>query len=161
MDMELHRSSKKHDWGTPTKWFNDLHQIFKFDIDVCAMPHNNKLPRFWTPEDNALTQDWRGLRCWCNPPYGRALPKWTEKVVRESFFAELIAFLVPVSTSTQWFRKLMHHDAKFCFIEGKIKFEAPGVKHGAPFHSVLAIIGQTTQEEKVYLQSIGFTMTEL
>lgn len=40
-------------------------------IDAAASVENALLPRFWTVEDDALVQDWRDERVWCNPPYPR------------------------------------------------------------------------------------------
>lgn len=161
MRMELHTLSKKQDWGTPTAWFNRLQVEFNFTLDVCATKDNAKLPRFWTPEDDALSKSWACERCWCNPPYGRALPTWSQKVAEEAIFAHIIAFLVPASTSTRWFRELKHLDAKFCLLNGKVKFEAPGINWAAPFHSILVIIGDTTPEQDTYLKFIGTVMVEL
>lgn len=161
MDMKLHTSSDKQDWGTPTQWFNDLHNVFDFTIDVCATPDNAKLPRYWTEKDDALSKNWARERCWCNPPYGKSLPIWSEKVNEEAFFAELIAFLVPVATSTKWFRKLTGLNSHFCFLNKKVKFEAPGIDSNAPFHSVLVVIGSLSVKETAYLNSIGTLMREL
>lgn len=62
--------------------FAPLHARFDFTIDAAAAPHNAKLPRYWTAEDDALTQSWTGERVWCNPPYSDIRP-WVEKAHRE------------------------------------------------------------------------------
>lgn len=64
------------------KDFMPLHRRFEFTIDAAATSENARLPRFWTLEDDALTQSWRGERVWCNPPYSEIEPwiikSWVE-----------------------------------------------------------------------------------
>jgi phage N-6-adenine-methyltransferase len=62
--------------------FAPLHKRFRFTIDAAASPTNAKLPRYWTRDDDALTQSWAGERVWCNPPYSDIRP-WVEKAWRE------------------------------------------------------------------------------
>lgn len=42
-----------------------------FALDACADIHNAKAPRWWGPEQDALTQDWSSVNRWifCNPPF--------------------------------------------------------------------------------------------
>ena len=57
-------------WATPQDFFDKLNAVFKFDLDVCALPENAKCERFFSPADDGLKQEWTGT-CWMNPPYGR------------------------------------------------------------------------------------------
>ena len=45
---------------TPQDFFDFLNGIFRFDLDVCALPENAKCKRFYTPEDDGLSQPWGG-----------------------------------------------------------------------------------------------------
>ena len=67
---------------TPQDFFDFLNGIFRFDLDVCALPENAKCERFYTPEDDGLLRPWDG-GVWCNPPYGKEIGKWVEKASRE------------------------------------------------------------------------------
>lgn len=67
---------------TPQAFFDWLNSIFRFDLDVCALPENAKCEKYYTPETDGLKQPWIG-GVWCNPPYGREIGKWVEKAVRE------------------------------------------------------------------------------
>lgn len=67
---------------TPQAFFDWLNGIFRFDLDVCALPENAKCEKYYTPESDGLKQPWTG-GVWCNPPYGREISKWVEKAVRE------------------------------------------------------------------------------
>jgi len=42
-----------------------------FDVDACAEPdgENSLCDTFWSRDNSALKQDWKGLNVWCNPPY--------------------------------------------------------------------------------------------
>ena len=67
---------------TPQDFFDFLNGIFRFDLDVCALPENAKCERFYTPEDDGLSQPWDG-GVWCNPPYGRDIVHWVKNASRE------------------------------------------------------------------------------
>lgn len=70
MNTDLMFSSKDMTWGTPQWLFNKLNNVFNFTLDVCAVLETAKCQNFYTPEINALEQQWKGT-CWMNPPYGR------------------------------------------------------------------------------------------
>lgn len=53
---------------TPQGFFDFLDGIFRFDLDVCALPENAKCDRFYTPEMDGLKQPWGGGE------YGAILP---------------------------------------------------------------------------------------
>jgi phage N-6-adenine-methyltransferase len=89
--------------ATTPEMFGPLHERFRFTIDVAALPHNAKLPRFYTPEQDGLKQSWAGERVWCNPPYSDLLP-WVAKAHR-SRNADLIVMLVPANrTEQKWWQ---------------------------------------------------------
>lgn len=46
--------------ATPQNFFNWLNSIFRFDLDVCALPENAKCEKYYTPEDDGLSQKWSG-----------------------------------------------------------------------------------------------------
>ena len=46
-------------------------------LDAAADATNAKCARYFTAEDDGLTQDWAGETVWLNPPYGRGITgKW-------------------------------------------------------------------------------------
>lgn len=77
--MNIHFSSKTEEWATPHEFFLKVQEEFNLNLDVCATKENAKLDFFWTKKDNGLTQDWFGMRCWMNPPYGRVIGEWVKK----------------------------------------------------------------------------------
>lgn len=45
---------------TPQSFFDWLNGIFRFDLDVCALPENAKCEKYYTPEMDGLKNDWVG-----------------------------------------------------------------------------------------------------
>jgi len=131
-------SSRSSEWETPQELFEELDRIFDFTLDVCATPENAKVPsNYYTREDDGLTQDWGGHRCWMNPPYGRKIGGWVRKAYQESLKPDtIVVCLLPARTDTKWF-----HD--YCtkgviwFLKGRLRFS--GHKHPAPFPSMIVI----------------------
>ena len=72
-------SSKTPDWGTPQEFFDSLDKVFNFTLDPCATDLNHKCNKYFTEEDNGLSQDWQGHTVFVNPPYGRGLKDWVKK----------------------------------------------------------------------------------
>ena len=66
------------DRRTPRAFFDPLHERYRFTVDAAASVENALLPYFWTRDSNALVQQWRGHRVWCNPPYSN-LAAWVQK----------------------------------------------------------------------------------
>lgn len=77
-----------------------------------------------------------GERVYCNPPYGRELPKWVKKCYEESSHATIV-MLIPARTDTSYFHDYIYHKAEIRFIRGRLKFNDG--KLGAPFPSMVVI----------------------
>lgn len=84
MNTNVMFSSEKDDWETPQDFFNILNEEFHFTLDPCSTHENTKCEKHYTIAENGLTQDWSGETVFCNPPYGRELPKWIQKCAEES-----------------------------------------------------------------------------
>jgi phage N-6-adenine-methyltransferase len=118
--------------ATTPEMFVPLHERFRFTIDVAALPHNAKLPRFYTPEQDGLAQSWAGERVWCNPPYSDIEP-WTKKAWAESADCGVIVMLLPANRTEQgWWQRHVepHRDRgeglRVEFLPGRPRF----IKHG-------------------------------
>lgn len=118
--------------ATTPEVFDPLHERFGFTIDVAALPHNAKLERYFTPEDDGLAQSWAGERVWCNPPYSHIEP-WVAKAHAEhAAGAELIVMLLPANRTEQgwWQRQVEPHRLAGTlhveFLPGRLRF----IKHG-------------------------------
>lgn len=51
-------SSKSDEWATPSEVFEALDHEFDFELDVCATAENHKCEKYFTPEQNGLSQKW-------------------------------------------------------------------------------------------------------
>ena len=90
-------------WETPPEVFEPLDAEFRFTLDAAASDTNAKCPRYFTKEQNGLTQPWAPERVWCSPPYDSAtLHLWMKKAYEESLLGALVVMLVPVRTDADW-----------------------------------------------------------
>jgi len=90
---------------TPKEFFTAVDAQFCCTIDVCALPTNKKLPRFFSPQDNGLAQSWEGENAWGNYPYGREIGDWLAKGRHEAMYARAVVVqLLPARVDTSWWR---------------------------------------------------------
>lgn len=90
-----------------------------------------------TKAEDGLSQNWAGKRVFCNPPYGRELPKWIKKAHDEAEKGALVVMLIPARTDTRAFHDYIYHQAETRFLKGRIKFG--NAKASAPFPSMVVI----------------------
>jgi phage N-6-adenine-methyltransferase len=133
MNKEVMFSSRTDLWETPQGLFDELDAEFHFDLDVCALPENAKCEKYYTPEQDGLSQEWNGV-CWCNPPYGREIGKWVRKAAKSG---TTVVMLLPARTDTKWFHDYILHRAEVRYLRGRLKFG--GGKNSAPFPSMVVI----------------------
>lgn len=122
---------------TEPAWFATLERRFGgFTVDVAALPRNAKCERFFTPDDDGLTQSWASERVWCNPPFS-AIEPWVEKSWDEP--SAFIVMLVPANRTEQgWWQR--HVEPRrdgggrlsVEFLPGRIRFLLPGQSAAAP-----------------------------
>jgi phage N-6-adenine-methyltransferase len=129
----IHFSSKTDMWATPQAFFDKYNEIYKFDIDVCAIAENAKCQKYFTPKENGLSQEWTG-NCWMNPPYGREIKKWVKKAYESSLDGATVVCLLPARTDTAWWHDYCIN-GKIEFIRGRLKFG--NAKTSAPFPSAV------------------------
>ena len=124
-------------WATPPELFNPLNEEFSFTLDVAADKQNRKVKRYFDEETNGLEQSWKNEVCWCNPPFGRIVPKWVEKEKVESDNGATSILLLLAKTNTKWFHELCMTVSEIRFVKGRPKFI--GAKYGLPFPLMLVI----------------------
>ena len=129
-------SSNTPVWETPNDLFEELNNVFHFDVDVCALPENTKCTRYFSPEQDGLAQKWSGA-CWMNPPYGGEIAKWMQKAYESSLDGAVVVCLVPVRTDTRWWHDYVGKSAHIEFIKGRLKFGSS--KNSAPFPSAIVV----------------------
>lgn len=123
-EMKIMTSSKSSEWETPNDFFEGLNNNFKFTLDAAATHENTKCKKYFTIEDNALEQSWKGERVFLNPPYGRGINKWVEKAYFESKKDNLPkVLLIPARTETIFFADYCSRAANLYFVKGRLKFD--------------------------------------
>ena len=122
-----------NEWSTPQALFNVLNDEFHFTCDVCSTDDNAKCAKHYTLADDGLEQKWSGV-CWCNPPYGREIPKWVEKAALSN---ALTVMLLPAKTDTQWFHTFIYRKREVRFLQGRLRFG--NADRDAPFGSMIVI----------------------
>lgn len=128
-------SSDSVEWYTPRELFETIAaEHGPFDLDPCADPRSPiwpLVPAHWTREDDGLAQAWHG-RVFLNPPYGRAIAKWTHKAALEvaAGRASLVACLVPARTDTAWWHAAKAAGAEATYLAGRVRFMRPDGTRG-------------------------------
>ena len=140
-------SSNTNEWATPQAFFDGLNKEFGFTLDACATPQNAKCARYFTREDNGLTQSWDGEIVFCNPPYGREIGKWIKKAYDETLYgggAKLVVMLIPARTDTAYFHEYIYERHEIRFVRGRLHFNES--KSGAPFPSMVVVMKNKKNE---------------
>jgi len=114
-------SSAYDAWATPQDFFDKLHKIHNFEIDVCAAKETRKCEKYFTKEDSCFDKNWHEPSlingytvCFMNPPYGRKIGKFIKEAYEQSLRGAKVVCLLPARTDTKWF-----HD--YC-VKGEIEF---------------------------------------
>jgi site-specific DNA-methyltransferase (adenine-specific) len=137
VNKELMFSSATPEWETPQDFFDTLNAEFHFTLDPCSTDENAKCEKHYTKEQDGLVQDWTGERVFCNPPYGREMPKWIEKCYRHKLGGGIAVMLIPARTDTKAFHEYIYGKAEIRFIKGRLKFG--GSQNSAPFPSMVVV----------------------
>lgn len=137
MNKDALFSSKSDEWSTPQILFDELNAEFNFDLDPCATEDNHKCDKYFTLENDGLSQKWGGYRVFCNPPYSK-IEKWVEKAFRETRNDNtIVVMLIPSRTDTRYFHNYIYQRTEIRFIRGRLKFGES--KNCAPFPSMIVI----------------------
>ncbi len=142
-------TSSTPEWYTPPEIIGAVLDLFDgtIDLDPCSNSHEAPIVparEHFTRADDGLHREWRG-KVYMNPPYGREIQPWIEKI-RSEFeggrVVEAIA-LVPARTDTRWFRILSGRYPR-CEVAGRLKFS--GCDNSAPFPSTVFYLGNRVQQ---------------
>ena len=129
-------NSNDDSWETPQALFDELNAEFGFTLDPCCTPETAKCARFFTPDDDGLSQSWAGEVVFMNPPYGREMGEWIQKAFFEARAGATVVCLLPARTDTAWW-----HDYcekwEYYFLRGRLRFGRS--KINAPFPSAVVI----------------------
>lgn len=135
-------SSAKDEWATPQDFYDGLAKKYDFNLDPCADAGNAKCAKFYTQQDDGLSQDWGGHTVFVNPPYSK-VKDWVNKALKESRKPDTtIVMLVAARTDTKFFHEYCTKANQIFFIKGRLKFG--GSQNSAPFPSMVVVFGGDT-----------------
>jgi phage N-6-adenine-methyltransferase len=107
-------------WITP-KWL--INALGPFDLDPCA-----SISQPWpcaqeqyTEKDNGLLREWKGF-VWLNPPYGRELGKWLNRL---ALHRNGIALVFARTETRDFFINVWPFANAMLFIRGRLTFHYP------------------------------------
>lgn len=141
------------EWETPAYFFEALHRIFDFNLDVAADEHNAKCETYYDKAVDALSQNWGEaldllrepprIRVWMNPPFA-AGNVWVPRLCREVLTrpsVQLGVALVLNSTDTAWWHDtVMQHATRVWLVAGRIPFEYKGRAFGQNRYSNAVVL---------------------
>lgn len=129
-------TSLSDEWATPQELFNNLDDLFHFDLDPCCTYENHKCKNYFTICENGLNQSWFNKVVFCNPPYSD-IKNWVKKCYNESFYNNaFVVLLIPSRTDTKYFHDYICGNCEIYFIKGRLKFNNKG---SAPFPSMICV----------------------
>lgn len=114
------REGTTDNWVTP-KWLVD--RLVGFDLDPCACD-----PQPWpcaakqfTIEDDGLLQTWKGF-VYCNPPYGRKLEAWLNRMAMHN---NGVALIFARTETRAFFKHVWPSAVSLLFLRGRLTFSRP------------------------------------
>lgn len=151
----------ENEWYTPTEYAEMARDVMGgIDLDPASCPEANKViqaTRFFTKEDDGLSQAWHG-RVWLNPPYSRDLmPAFCNHLALhvESGAVEQAILVSHNNTDTAWFSRLSECCSAICFPRSRIRFYR-GEDVAAPVNGqAFFYFGQNKQAFKSTFGQIG------
>lgn len=155
-------TSSTSEWFTPTEVIERVVALFgTIDLDPCS--NSTGAPRIpaakhYREADNGLDHPWRG-KVYMNPPYGREIGAWVDKLADEFEYgnvSEAIA-LVPSRTDTSWWAHLPA--SMVCFVTGRLSFSDH--ENPAPFPSAVAYLGPNAERFATEFLTLGLVYVRL
>ena len=157
-EMAVHYSSDSPEWYTPPDIIErTIQALGGIDLDPCSNSReepNVPAHRPFTIGDDGLLRPWKGT-VYMNPPYGREIEAWVEKLCGEyeaGNVTEAVA-LVPARTDTKWFRRMRRYPR--CFVHGRLAFS--GHETSAPFPNAIIYLGDNLDRFVAAFGTLGDT----
>lgn len=152
-------SSDTPEWYTPKHVVDAVDAaMLGIDLDPCAEP-DRRVPAtsHYTEADDGLAQPWHG-RVYMNPPYGRTIGAWVDKLADEYESGRVLeaVALVPARTDTAWWAHLPA--STVCFITGRLSFSDADP---APFPSAACYMGPNDRRFAEVFLGLGLVYVRL
>lgn len=93
------------------------------DLDPCTIAENpTGAERFFTFDDDGLTQSWSAERIFVNPPYGKAREPWVYRCIEAASTGAKVVLLIPAATDTRIWQLAAESATAIVFVKGRLKF---------------------------------------
>ena len=125
-DPNTHQS--ENTWFTPKEFIEKIDG--NFDLDPCTVsfrPYN--IANINVNHDKGecgLTIDWRQLRCFINPPYGKEITPFIEKFIKEKPSGMMLIF---ARMGSQQVQDLINAGAFLFLLRKRVKFKRKDGSH--------------------------------
>lgn len=156
-------NSGNNEWYTPPGFTYAARVVMGgIDLDPASSAEANQpigATRFYSIEDDGLSQDWHG-RIWLNPPYADGLvEKFINKLIyhyKNKTVSEAIV-LVNNASETVWFQALANAGVAICFPKARIKFWKSGGEKGSPLQGqAIVYLGDNPRLFHQEFKAFGF-----
>lgn len=153
----------ENEWYTPPDVLEDVRALLgKIELDPAssdAAQKHVKAEKYFTIEDDALSQDWNG-KVFLNPPYAQpAIEHFATKLVAE-YQAGRVTEAVMLThnyTDTRWFHVGESVARAICFTRGRIRFVSPDGSLASPTQGqAFFYLGERMQAFREIFASRGF-----
>lgn len=138
--------------GTNTSWYTQPRLIeaarrtmgsIELDPSSCAEANQIvRAERFHTEETDGLTQPWKAATVWMNPPFGRSVVPFIEKLLQAYVSGDVgqAVLLTAARTDARWFHLLL--DYPILLMRGRNCYYGPGgVPSEEAFGSCITYLG--------------------
>ena len=137
-------NTANHDeWLTPPEIILDLGP---FDLDPCS-PINKPwatAKNHFTVDDNGLLQSWDGF-VWMNPPYGKALEAWLNKIALHGNGIALVFARTETKAFQDW---VFPFATSIFFVKGRIQFYKVDGSKGDSANAPSVLIAYGSEADK-------------
>lgn len=167
--IEQQHSYADTNWYTPEKYITLVKEVLgEIELDPASNEWANQIvgaKRFFSEEDDGLSQDWKCATLFMNPPgktkNSRGASAWHEHLLRQYLqgnVGEAIALIFKVATETKWFQAYL--DYPICFVKGRIQFIPPvgkyaKIKSGNYHGQAFVYLGRNVERFKSIFELIG------
>lgn len=140
------RKGPRDEWRTPRWLFERAQRVFGlFHLDAAASKQNALCPRYYTREDDGLSQEWID-GTWCNPPYSNINP-WVDHAIEQKVQSTL---LLPSLNGDSRDFKILRYCNEIAFLP-RISFINPGTglpQKGNPRGSILVNFPSSSKQPR-------------
>lgn len=136
------------DMRTPPEFWDVLYAEFHFHIDVAASNNNNMCARWYTAEDDALSdqRSWvavYGYSAYCNPPFRTpGMMPWVVKAYAETLLVPgTTVVVIGPNSGAEWMAFCERHAVEIRNLSPRVQWINPdGSRSGNNMHDNVAVV---------------------